>query len=151
MTNIHPLPRPAPKTEFVWVEPDDVSAQWDLVRPAIENVAEHGDHWRPEDVYMALRQGASHLHVIQVDGRYAGCIVTTPTRTYDGPVLHVWVGFSTPDVTLHAPTMAQLLEWARNIKARRIEFASPRRGWERLARKLGFVPKMTVYEYEVAP
>ena len=151
MSNVVPIPKPEPAAVFDWVAPDDVPAQWDLVLPAIAEVAVHGDHWRPEDVYMALRQGASHLHVIQLDGRYAGCIVTTPTRAHDGMTLHVWIGFSTPDVNLHAATMAQLHDWARNLKARRIVFTSPRRGWERLARKLGFTPTLTTYECEVQP
>ncbi len=143
---------PEPEVVFEWVKPEDVSRVWDLVLPGIQKVAAHDRHWRPEDVYMALRQGTSVLHCIRHGGVYCGSIVTTQVLDHDGLVLHVWSGFSDPDgVNLHEATMAQLREWGASIGARYIRFASPRRGWDKLARKLGFEPTLITYECEVAP
>jgi hypothetical protein len=144
------MPQPAPQIEYVWIKPDDVTHEWDLILPGLEVVAQHGDHWRPEDVYMALRQGAANLHVIRTGGRYSGFIVAKPSYGYDGPVLHVWAAYAVPGMpSLRKATRDQLRQWARDMGARRITFTSPRKGWERLVRQLGFEPTLTIYEQEV--
>lgn len=150
MSNVVPISKPEPQIEHVWIAPDDVPAEWDLVLPGVEEVAQYGDHWRPEDVYMALRQGASHLHVVKADGRYAGFVVTTPSRGYDGPTLHVWIAYAVPGgPPLPPATVLKFREWAAAMNARRVVFTSPRKGWERLARRLGFAPTLITYELEV--
>jgi len=150
VSNVHPLPKPEPRIDHVWIPPDEVSEQWDLVQAGVEEVAQYGDHWRAEDVYMALRQGTSHLYVIMVDGVYAGFVVVTPTRGHDGPTLHVWIAYAVPGgPPLHPATVARFKDWATAIKARRILFTSPRKGWDRLARRLGFTPTLVTYELEV--
>lgn len=150
MSNVVPLPQPEPHVEFVWIKPDDVPHEWDLVLPGIERVAQYGDHWRPEDVYMELRQGNAHLHVARIDGQYAGFIVAKPSRGYDGLTLHVWIVYAVPGrMCLHRYAMGQLKQWAKDMGARRMTFTSPRTGWNKLARKLGFESALVLYEQEV--
>jgi hypothetical protein len=142
-------PRP-PEATFAWVQPDDIGDVWDTIRDGLEEVARHGDHWRPEDVYMALRQGQTNLHLARVDGQYAGFVIATPARGYDGPTLHVWAVYAVRGFPrLHAECFAQLRSWAADMKARRITFTSPRKGWERLGKRFGFVPGLTIFECEV--
>ena len=146
------LPRTEPQATFEWVPPDAISDVWDMVRDGIEEVARHGDHWRPEDVYMALRQGQANLHIAYVDGRYSGLIVAMSSRAYDGPILHVWAVYAVPGMPrLRRECYAKLQEFARNMQARRIIFTSPRRGWERVGRLFGFKPALTIFECEVEP
>lgn len=150
MSMVIPLTRPEPAVEFIWVKPDDISHEWDTVLPGVERVAQYADHWRPEDVYMELRLGNAHLHVCRIDGRYAGFIVAKQSRDYDGPTLHAWVVYAVPGkACLHRHAMGQLKQWAKDMGARRITFTSPRKGWDRLARKLGFEPAMQLFECEV--
>lgn len=147
-----PLPKPAPETVFVSILPDDVSAIWDGLRQGLEAVRHYADHWRPEDVYMALRQGQAYLHIAYVDGRYAGFTVSLPSRAHDGPVLHVWAVYAVPGLPrLRAECMAHLRRLADEMKARRITFTSPRKGWERVGKRYGFEPTLTIFECEVSP
>ena len=144
------MARPSPTVGFEIVSPDDVSAVWDLIRPGLDEVANFGDHWRPEDIYMALRQGSAHLHLAKVESAYAGFVVAMPSRTYDGPVLHVWAVYAVPGFPrLRRECFAKLHELAVAIKARRITFTSPRKGWERLGERFGFSPVLTIFECEV--
>ena len=144
------LPQPEPETTFAWVPPDDVGDVWDTVRDGLDEVARYGDHWRTEDVYMALRQGQTNLHIARVDGHYAGFVVATPARGYDGPTLHVWAVYAVPGFPkLHAACFEQLRRWAADMRAKRITFTSPRKGWERLGERFGFVPGLTIFECEV--
>ena len=92
MTAVATLPKREPIASWQWIGPDDVAAVWDQLRAGMEEVSQHGDHWRAEDVYMALRQGQVALHLALVDGQYAGFVVAMPSRGYDGPVLHANCG-----------------------------------------------------------
>ena len=148
--SVVPIAQAAPRTTFDWVAPDDVTLIWDLILPGLEAVSQHGDHWRTEDVYLSLRQGQAALHLAFVDGQYGGFIVTLPSRGFDGPVLHVWAVYAVPRMRrVHEECFKKLRELADSIKARRITFTSPRKGWERLGEKFGFAPTLTIFECEV--
>jgi len=131
-----------------WVNPNDLSNVWDTIKPGLAKVRKHGDHWREEDVYMAIKQGASNLHIGILDNRYAGFIVTTVQQSYDGVVLHIWVCYSQVGNLLDSG-MTHLREWAASVKARRIVFTSDRKGWERVGERHGFRPTLVTFECEV--
>jgi hypothetical protein len=152
VTEVAALPQRKPIVIWSWYPPDAVSDVWDTIKAGLEEVARYGDHWRPEDVYMALRQGHAALHLVNVAGRYGGFMVTVPSRSWDGPVLHVWAVYAVPGLPrLRRECFGKLRELATEMKARRITFTSPRKGWEKLGRVFGFEPALTIFECEVQP
>jgi hypothetical protein len=150
VTAVAQLPQRVPQATFEWIAQDAVHDVWETVREGLEEVSRYGDHWIPEDVYMALRQGQANLHIARVDGCYAGFIVAMPSRAWDGPVLHVWAVYAVPGFPrLRRECFAKLREFALDMHAKRITFTSPRKGWEKLGRVFGFEPRLTIFECEV--
>jgi hypothetical protein len=129
--------------------PDDIQPIWHLIREGLQKIHEKTKStWIPEDVYIACRTGASKLHVSYANGDYAGFCVLTPSQHYDGTVLHVWCAYSASGhdvVDMHAPDLERI---ARNIKAKRITFWSPRK-WDRRIAKYGYRAAQTEYVKEL--
>ena len=122
----------------------DLHDVWGIVRPGLVEIINNiSPDWIPEDVYAALRSGTSTLHVGYDCGEYDGFVVVTPTPEYYGICLFVWCAYSngTDGITKY---LAEIEEMARTIKAKRIRFASPRKGFSRLFREV-----TTVYEKEL--
>lgn len=142
---------PDRKLVLTYIKPDQLREVWELVKPGIEKVRENGaEAWFVEDVYMALRNNQSTLHVGYLDGEYAGFMVLTPTQSYDGPVLHIWATYSEArDFCVFTEGMDTIKECARMMEARRITFFSPRKGWEKQGEKLGFKPRTTQFALEM--
>ncbi len=131
-----------------WIHPTNLGTTWDLIKPGLEKVRIVGDHWRCEDVYLAVKTGHSNLHVGYDGEKYVGFIVTTPTESWDGMSLHIWATYSNAkDVNLLINELSQVKEWAKAINAKRITFSSKRAGWLRVAQKLGF--RQSVINYEI--
>jgi hypothetical protein len=144
VTRIKPIPTPP---TFVAVEPQNVAQVWDTILPGLMKVWRRGEGWRVEDVYTAIKTGQAYLHIAMDAGDYAGFVVSQPQQAPDGVVLHLWALYADGGHREHFATwLGQIDEWARGIKAKRITFHSPRRGWEKLGQQLGFKPAMTVYE-----
>lgn len=106
------------------------------------------ERWRPEDVYLSLKGGQSHLFAIESKGDEVGFTVLQQHADPDGPVLFVWALWVEPGAGL--PIEAQIVRAlegkAGEIKAKRIRMQSPRRGW---ARRHQFDAVSTVYERSV--
>lgn len=134
-----------------YVEPDRLRDVWEQVKQGLYAVRNHSaDAWIVEDIYMALKSNASTLHIGYVDGEYKGFLILTPTASYDGPVLHIWATYSAAnDFCVFTEGMEQIKAFAKQMKARRITFFSPRKGWERQGEKLGFTPRTTQFAMEV--
>jgi hypothetical protein len=134
-----------------YILPANLGEVWTLVSPGLDKVREHsGDVWLNEDVYMALKQGHSTLHVGYQDGRYVGFMILTPSSSFDGNVLHIWATYSEGrNFCVFTEGMETIKDYAKNLNAKRITFMSPRKGWERHGEKLGFKPRTTQYAMEV--
>jgi len=139
-----------PKPEFSWVDPANLAETWDKIRNGLDLVWAHGDHWLVEDVYTAIKTGGAHLHLATVGGCYAGFVIAQPQQAPDGAILHLWALYAVDGNREHfIDWLAQIDEWARQIKAKRITFHSPRKGWEKLGQKLGFEYRMAIFERAV--
>ena len=112
-------------------------------------LVEHNDVSCGDD-HVAIKAGAAHLHLALVDGEYAGFVVAQPQQAPDVPVLHLWALYAEDGNRDHfVGWLDQIDDWARNVKAKRITFHSPRKGWEKLGQRLGFNPAMTIFERAV--
>lgn len=133
-----------------WINPINLHDHWDTIKEGLEKVSVVGEGWIPEQVYMAIAQGQAYLHIAYHDESYAGFVITQNTQGYIGMTLHVWAVYSNMnDFDILGQCMPTFQEWANKIQAKKITFSSKRKGWSKMAEKLGFKPSVTFYEIEV--
>lgn len=132
--------------DFVWVKPEQIWKVWPTILDGVMTVAKHADHWRAEDVYHSLANGASHLYLARADGAYKGFLVIEVRKDHDGPIIYVWLAYSPAGRAIIEAGMQHLHELASSVGASRILFGSPRPGWDRIAARLGFTPGPRLWE-----
>lgn len=136
------------KCNFRFVPPHELHSVWPTIRPGLEITAKKAPGgWIPEDVYLSIKTGDAVLHTAIVDSYYKGFLVSKAIDTLEGRKLLLWICHIEDD--LLDDNLEQVKEWAKNIGAVKIQFQSPRNGWERRAEALGFTPTMIVYETDV--
>ena len=137
--------------EYIWIKPSLLKDYWGLIKPGLMKVQHHGEGWICEDVYAAIKSGTANLHIANVDNEYAGFVVMSLTPSTDGVNLHIWAAYSNQNNPhLLEASMPEFDRWARDAGAGRITFHSPRKGWEKVGTKIGFVPTMTIFERAVS-
>ncbi len=133
---------------ITWIPPHKLKETWPLVKEGVEKVSATCDEWIPEDMYWLIKNKVVSLHVVDSDG-YAGFLITQKAESYDIS-LHVWAGYSARhDFNLLEQCTETLNEWAKTVGAKKITFATTRKGWARQALKLGFKPSLQTYERKV--
>lgn len=133
------------------ISPNDLRRLWPTVKPGIDQCAHHafGD-WISEDVYTAVQNNAATLYLWMVDGNYAGVIVLSKKPQFDGVNAHIWALYVEPQYGQYIDeNMKEIDEIARKNGCKRLTFHSPRKGWDRRVKRLGFVPTYTIFEKEV--
>lgn len=133
--------------KFQYIQPNQIRDFWPLVREGMEEVkANSKTGWIVEDMYMALVNNHSTLHIGYVGNEYRGFMVLTPTQDYNGTNLHVWATYCNKQgFDLMSSGIVEINELACRIQAKTITFDSPRKGWEKQAQKLDFEPVSTRY------
>jgi hypothetical protein len=133
-----------------------VSAQslhpaWQTILPGLKRVQRrNASHWICEDVYAAIRNNQSSLHLAKLDDYYAGFVVLTPIQAWDGLNLHIWCAYATGGYDPMDAFLPEIDRLAHECKARRITFWSSR-GWARDGRILehGFKVNQTEFVKEI--
>ena len=122
---------------YSYVTPDNLRHVWSFVKEGLEKVQAKGSSgWLVEDVYCDCFEKRSFLYILHKDTPF-GFIVLQPI----GKTLHIWVAWCNSD----DPTDLGLgLEYSKEIAKQNgctsLTFTSVRKGWEKRARQLGFVP-----------
>jgi hypothetical protein len=116
------------------LDPLQATSIWDWVRVGLAHTIDKaGGHYRPEDIYIRIRAGSAWLYLVVVDGRDIGFMVLTQEYDPDGLVLFIWALWCRPGSA--APykheIYAEIDKLAAAVKAKRIRWWSPLRGWER--------------------
>lgn len=127
------------------IHPENIHSVWDWVSDGLCEVAKHGGTWRNEDVYCAVKTGASLLFVFEDE---SGFVVVTPQQDYDGMQLFVWACYSRMADDPIATYFPSLKEIAQAFGAKRIVFGSNRR-WERRLADYGARPLTTYYAMDL--
>lgn len=128
------------KLEFV----QDVRPYWSWVRKGLEDVLlKTKDRWIPEDVYLSLMTGKSHLFKCS-----EGFVITTMTQDQYSKesCLHIWIAWG-PNTNVLQEAMGNLEKMALDAGAKRISFISPRR-WDNVFD--GFRVASSLFEKELA-
>jgi len=131
------------------IEPKHLVAEWDRVRAGLVEVKKATtDDWLPEDVYMALRQGQAVLYIGSGDaGEYLGFLVLRLAASFHATSMEVWCAYSATPLPLMRRFFPHIKAVAANAGAKAITFASARDEWAAAAKRLGFKPKETTYEF----
>jgi hypothetical protein len=145
--NVVAMPRP--DRQLVYVPPVELQAYWGYVCPKLAIVAKRSRaRWIPEDVYHAVKNGTATLHIGEIEGDYVGFVVLSPSLDFDGQSLTVWAVYNDSAIDVIAHFEAEIVSFARQMRAKRITFTSPR-GWGRRLKNYGYVATHQVFEKEV--
>lgn len=119
------------------LKPEDVRKCWGYLRSNLERIRTKGPtDWIPEDIYSEIMAGRSVAFLFEIAGNITGAMVTTGRDD----TLHIWVLWENSGRV--ADVMEATREMARKAGFVRGTFETQRRGWEKLAPKLGFRPYM---------
>lgn len=127
----------------------DIGNEWEIVRAGLLVVKQTTtDDWLPEDVYMLLKNGAATLYIGEDDhGDYLGFIVLRLIPTFHGSKVEVWCAHSATKAPLMRTYWPEIQTIAKQVGADKITFSSAREEWQTAAKRLGFAPKQTSYEF----
>ena len=138
------------KCEFRWIPPAEIGDYWQTIKPGLIDTAEKAPGgWVPNDVFLQLANGQATLHLVIVEQHYRGFFVSKIVPGHEGNKLLIWLAHGDGSGNLMRDNMEQLKAWAKNIGAVKVQMQSNRKGWEKVAPTLGFVPTMTIYETAV--
>ena len=138
----------------------EIRGNWKFIEFGLEKVIEKaGEEFIPADIYSAIIARNTFLYWIE-DPHYlegsksAGFVVLSEVNTgYDGvKSLFVEQTYIRPDAsrtTLMEELVSSLADLAKQVECGRVEFSSPRMGWNRKLKKLGFVPTSVNYELRI--
>ena len=123
------------------VQPHNLRDVWEFVRAGlVKTIAKTKDDWLPEDVYMELKSGVSHLYMIyendENDAELIGFVIFQRWDKYHaGPRLFVRALWAKPGKLrpVHDAFYAEMDDLSLKAGARVQRMASPRRwyadGW----------------------
>ena len=118
-------------TELIYINSQELHDVWSIVRDGLEVVENKiSPEWITEDVYTAIRNNTSHLHVAYDDCEYDGFVVVTPTVDFDCRVLFVWVAYC-PSGNAMERYWPHIREIAVKTGSRKVRFSSPREGFKK--------------------
>lgn len=123
---------------------DDDEAAW--VTPILDEIArETRADWAPDDVIRSVNEGRSVLFSTRGGVREDGFIVVRASESMSGvKALFIWVAWS-PRGDAVETFWEEVLEIGREAGFSAVEFHSPRKGWNRLAERLGLEAGPTIY------
>lgn len=121
--------------QLKYVNPNELQQVWNQIKPSLSEIAELGNTWIPEDAYCEIKMGRAQLYLGIKDDYFIGYIITQVL----GQSLHVWAAYSSSHDIL-SEGLKQITDIASQMKAKEITFSSYRKGFEKIAPKLGFRP-----------
>lgn len=131
------------------VASDDIGREWDRVRIGLVEVKKAtSDEWLPEDIYMALKMGSASLYIGEIEGKYAGFVVLRLINDFHSKNVEIWAAYSATKQPLMKLFWPEIQKIGKQVGASRIRFTAAR-GWDAGAKMLGFIPKQTMYEFNL--
>jgi hypothetical protein len=97
--------------------------------------------WIVEDAYCDLKEGRANLYLTIEDKYFTGYIITQTL----GDKLHIWAAYNNKNNVL-VDGLEAVKALAKEQGLSEITFISPRKGWDRIAPKIGFKPSQWVYK-----
>ena len=126
--------------QLKYIHPTDLRQVWSQIKPSLEDMAKRST-WIIEDAYCDLKEGRANLYLTIEDKYFTGYIITQTL----GSTLHVWAAYNNKNDVL-VDGLESVKELAKEQGLSEITFISPRKGWDRIAPKIGFKPSQWVYK-----
>lgn len=136
------------------ITPETAGALWPYVRERLMD-AERQTRYAavPERVYAEWSAGRANVALIEWEGRRAGAVVLTGPDSSDFGTKRLWVWVLAVEGIAPVEMRVAINEWlkgaARRTGATAVGMASPREGWGRYLKSLGWNPVDVEYELEV--
>ena len=129
--------------KFVFVPPALADEAWPFVLEAIERARAHSTStWSPQDVLREIKAGAAHLLFTARDA-IISVLVMRFLEKFDGnKEARIWIFCASEDFYDY---FDKLEDYAKYYGANELTFSSPRKGWAKVAPKLGFEVAETLY------
>jgi len=126
--------------QLKYIHPTDLRQVWSQIKPSLEDMAKRST-WIVEDAYCDLKEGRANLYLTIEDKYFTGYIITQTL----GDKLHIWAAYNNKnDVLVDGLEAVKALAKEQGLSE--ITFISPRKGWDRIAPKIGFKPSQWVYK-----
>ena len=123
-----------------YIPPSNLRQVWNQIKPSLEDMAKRSI-WIVEDAYCDLKEGRANLYLTIEDKYFTGYIITQTL----GDKLHIWAAYNNKnDVLVDGLEAVKALAKEQGLSE--ITFISPRKGWDRIAPKIGFKPSQWVYK-----
>ena len=126
--------------QLKYIHPTDLRQVWNQIKPSLEDMAKRST-WIVEDAYSDLKEGRANLYLTIEDKYFTGYIITQTL----GDKLHIWAAYNNKNDVL-VDGLEAVKELAKEQGLSEITFISPRKGWDRIAPKIGFKPSQWVYK-----
>jgi hypothetical protein len=123
---------------------------WPDVKTGLEVILNRTQQtWIAEDVYHALKTKQSILLLGMESGHFAGFVVLTMNKGFDGLEGHIWAAYNISKSEYINASWPIVHGFCKAAGCRRITMNSSRKGWSRMVGKLGIEPKATIYSAEL--
>ena len=126
--------------QLKYIHPTDLRQVWSQIKPSLEDMAKRSI-WIVEDAYCDLKEGRANLYLTIEDKYFTGYIITQTL----GDKLHIWAAYNNKNDVL-VDGLEAVKELAKEQGLSEITFISPRKGWDKIAPKIGFKPSQWVYK-----
>jgi len=123
-----------------YIPPSNLRQVWSQIKPSLEDMAKRST-WIVEDAYCDLKEGRANLYLTIEDKYFTGYIITQTL----GDKLHIWAAYNNKNDVL-VDGLEAVKELAKEQGLSEITFISPRKGWDKVAPKIGFKPSQWVYK-----
>jgi hypothetical protein len=123
---------------------------WPDVKAGLEVILKRTQQtWIAEDVYHALKTKQSILLIGIEEGKFAGFVVLTMNKGFDGLEGHIWTAYNISKSEYINTSWPIIQGFCKAAGCRRVTMSSSRKGWGRRGEKLGLVPVQTLYAAEI--
>lgn len=121
--------------QLKYIQPNELKQIWQQIKPSLNDMANKSNEWILEDAYCDLKEGRAHLYIAIRNNYFVGYVITQIFNE----TLHIWVAYG--DNVLKDGLEA-IKEIAKQQHIKQITFSAFRKGWLKVAPKLGFTPKV---------
>lgn len=124
------------------LQTDDVDDIFDVVLPYLEYLHRKADGETPETIRDKLKRRVYTLHTVGEDGEHGFTILNWHQDRCHCVIAVAW--------ELKVPNLLQIIsagaKYIKQHNCSKITFRSPRKAWERVARRFGAIQKGELYE-----
>jgi hypothetical protein len=126
--------------EKLYIQPSELRQHWSFVRSGLNTIlSKSPEEWIPEDVYVDCFNNKALLWLFKQENRLFGFAVLQPQEDN----LHIWCAYFEHNL---ADGWQAIQDIAKAGGARTITFESKRKGWDKVAKDLGFIPRKWIKE-----